>query len=92
VSSTSPAFFSHIFIHTYRSISMKRHFEFVSGTSAKFWEVSIAGCNVTVCFGRIGTDGQSQTKALASADAAQRHADKVIAEKMKKGYVEMVPA
>jgi predicted DNA-binding WGR domain protein len=71
---------------------MKRHFEFVSGTSAKFWEVSAAGCSVTVCFGRIGTDGQTQTKALASADAAQRHADKLTAEKLKKGYVETIPA
>jgi predicted DNA-binding WGR domain protein len=71
---------------------MKRHFEFVSGTSAKFWEVSVIGCNVSVCFGRIGTEGQTQTKALASADAAQRHADKLIAEKLKKGYVETVPA
>ncbi len=71
---------------------MKRHFEYVGGTSAKFWEVSVAGCHVSVCFGRIGTDGQSQSKELASADAAQQHADKLIAEKLKKGYVETVPA
>ena len=71
---------------------MKRHFEFVSSTSAKFWEISLAGCNVSVCFGRIGADGQTQTKTLSDANAAQRHADKLIAEKLKKGYVETVPA
>lgn len=71
---------------------MKRHFEFVGGNSAKFWEVAVAGCNVTVCFGRIGTTGQEQTKTLADATAAQQHANKLVAEKIKKGYQEIVPA
>jgi predicted DNA-binding WGR domain protein len=70
---------------------MKRHFEFVRGTSSKFWEVSVADCTVTICFGRIGTAGQSQTKSLANAAAAQQYADRMIAEKVKKGYVEAVP-
>jgi predicted DNA-binding WGR domain protein len=71
---------------------MKRHFEFVGGSSAKFWGVAVAGCNVTVCFGRIGTVGQEQTKTLADAAAAQQHANKLVAEKIKKGYHETVPA
>lgn len=71
---------------------MKRHFEFVGGSSAKFWNVSVCGCNVTVCFGRIGTAGQEQTKTLADAGAAQQHANKLVAEKIKKGYHETVPA
>jgi predicted DNA-binding WGR domain protein len=71
---------------------MKRHFEFVDGSSSKFWTIIIAGCNVTVCFGRIGTQGQSQSKTLISPTAAQRHADKLIAEKIKKGYAETVAA
>jgi predicted DNA-binding WGR domain protein len=70
---------------------MKRHFEFVRGTSSKFWEVSVADCTVTICFGRIGTSGQSQTKDFASPAAAQLHADKMIAEKVRKGYLETVP-
>jgi len=71
---------------------MKSHFEFVGGNSAKFWEVSVAGCAVTVCFGRIGTAGQEQTKTLVDAAAAQQHANKLVAEKIKKGYLETILA
>ena len=71
---------------------MKRHFEFVGGSSAKFWAVAVSGCNVTVCFGRIGTAGQEQTKTLVDAAAAQQHVNKLVAEKIKKGYLETVPA
>jgi predicted DNA-binding WGR domain protein len=70
---------------------MKRQFEFVAGNSSKFWDVSVANCTVTICFGRIGTSGQSQTKEFADASSAQRHADKMIAEKIRKGYLETAP-
>ena len=65
-----------------------RRFELVEGNSSKFWEVSTNGAEVTVRFGRIGTNGQSQTKSLADATAAQRLAEKLIAEKTGKGYIE----
>jgi predicted DNA-binding WGR domain protein len=71
---------------------MTRRFEFVGGTSAKFWEVSVSGVSVTVRYGRLGTQGQSQTKSLADAAAAQRHAEKLISEKIGKAYREVVPA
>ena len=71
---------------------MKRHFEFVGGSSAKFWEATVNGNTVTVCFGRIGTQGQMQSKTLISPAAAQQHADKLIGEKIKKGYAEKVAA
>ena len=67
---------------------MKRYFEFIEGSSAKFWEISQSGNEVTVRFGRIGTNGQTQTKTLADADAATKHAEKLIKEKMGKGYKE----
>ena len=44
---------------------MKRYFEFVEGNSSKFWEITVRNNNVTVRFGRIGTEGQIQAKALA---------------------------
>jgi predicted DNA-binding WGR domain protein len=69
---------------------MTRRFEFVSDTSAKFWEITVAGCDVSVRYGRIGADGQSQSKSFGTAEAADRHAEKVIAEKTRKGYVECV--
>jgi predicted DNA-binding WGR domain protein len=68
----------------------KRYFEFVGGTSAKFWEIGTSGNQVTVRFGRIGTDGQTQVKELADADAATKHAEKLIGEKTRKGYLETV--
>ena len=65
-----------------------RHFEFTSGSSNKFWEVSVSGNSFTVRFGRIGTAGQSQTKTFADETKANREAEALIAEKTKKGYVE----
>lgn len=69
---------------------MKRYFEFVGGSSAKFWECSVSGSTVTVRFGRIGTDGQTQVKPLDDANAATKHAEKQIASKLAKGYRETV--
>ena len=66
----------------------KRYFEFVGGTSAKFYEVSTSGKEVTVRFGRIGTEGQTQVKTFDDAAAAVKHAEKLIAQKTAKGYVE----
>jgi DNA ligase-1 len=68
---------------------MKRRFEFVEGNSAKFWEITTSGADVTVTFGRLGTDGQKQTKTLSSADAAAKHAEKLIGQKTAKGYHEV---
>ena len=67
---------------------MKRYFEFVGGSSAKFWECVVSDNEVTVRFGRIGTDGQTQVKTLADTDAATHHAEKLIASKTAKGYLE----
>ncbi len=68
--------------------AMKRYFEFVEGNSAKFWEISQNGTDVTVRFGKIGTNGQTQTKTLADAAAATKHAEKLVKEKTGKGYKE----
>lgn len=65
-----------------------RHFEFVGGSSNKFWEITVAGNSLTVRFGRIGTAGQSQTKSFADEAKARREAENLVTEKVKKGYVE----
>jgi predicted DNA-binding WGR domain protein len=67
----------------------KRRFEFVGGNSDKFWEVQMAGKEVTVRFGRNGADGQTNTKAFPDAAAASMHADKLVRAKLRKGYVEI---
>jgi DNA ligase-1 len=65
-----------------------RYFEFSDGKSNKFWEISSDGLNVTVRFGRIGANGQTQTKSFANEAAAEKHASKLIDEKTEKGYIE----
>ena len=67
---------------------MHRRFECVSGSSAKFWEVTVTDKEVKVRFGRLGTEGQCQTKTFASAAAANVHVEKVIQQKTEKGYAE----
>ena len=71
-----------------RAATSVRRFEFVSGSSQKFWEISVTGNSFTVRFGRIGTAGQSQTKSFADEGKAKREMEGLIAEKVKKGYLE----
>ena len=65
-----------------------RLFEFVGGSSQKFWEISLSGNSFTVRFGRIGTAGQSQAKTFADDAKAKHEATHLINEKLKKGYIE----
>ncbi len=67
-----------------------RRFEMIAGGSFKFWEVTVTGCSVSVRYGRIGTNGQSQTTSFHTEDEAQRHAEKLISSKIAKGYAELV--
>jgi predicted DNA-binding WGR domain protein len=76
-------------VSTISTPSVTRRFEFVGGNSAKFWQVTVAGTKVTVRFGRLGTDGQVQTKEFPSAEAASGHAERLIAQKSAKGYQEV---
>lgn len=69
-------------------MSLIRTFHFSEGTSNKFWSIAVEGNGFAVNFGRIGTIGQRQDKIFASEQAAQAAADKLIAEKVAKGYVE----
>jgi DNA ligase-1 len=66
----------------------KRHFEFVGGTSYKFWEVWVAGKQMFTRYGRIGSQGTVTVKEYADEAAARKAADKLIAEKTGKGYAE----
>ncbi|MGC4114615.1 MAG: WGR domain-containing protein [Myxococcales bacterium] len=66
-----------------------RRFEFAEGGSSKFWEITISGDSHTVRFGKIGTPGQEKTKTFGSDAEAQKDAEKLVAEKTKKGYAEV---
>jgi uncharacterized protein (TIGR02996 family) len=65
-----------------------RSFEFRDGKSNKFWTIDLQGNAFTVTFGRIGSAGQTQTKELADDAAARKEHDKLVKEKLAKGYVE----
>lgn len=67
---------------------MKRHFTFSDDVSNKFWQIETQENAFTVTYGRIGSAGQSQTKAFADATTCQKEAEKLIREKTNKGYVE----
>jgi len=68
---------------------MSRYFEFKDKDSNKFWEITVNGKNVSIHYGKIGTAGQNNSKELANPAEAAAHAEKVIAEKTKKGYKEI---
>ncbi|HEY0736263.1 MAG TPA: DUF4132 domain-containing protein [Herpetosiphonaceae bacterium] len=69
-----------------------REFHYQDDTSSKFWRITLLKDSYTVQFGRIGTEGQIQTKTFADEKSAQAASDKQIAEKLKKGYREVTVA
>ena len=56
--------------------------------SHKFWAVEQQGNELHISWGKVGTQEQSQVKSFADAVAAETAELKLIAEKVKKGYVE----
>jgi predicted DNA-binding WGR domain protein len=69
--------------------SGRREFQFIEGSSKKFWAIRLEGKAFEVTFGRVGTAGQTQRKEFKTAGEALKAHDKLIAEKAAKGYVEV---
>src|SRR4051794_40635856 len=69
-----------------------RTFTFTDEKSNKFWNIDLKGKSFTVQFGRIGTAGQTQTKDFPDEARARKEHDKLVAEKLAKGYEETTPA
>lgn len=69
---------------------MKRYFEFIDSESSKFWEIWVEGSSTFTRFGKIGANGQTTVKEFPTTEAAETARDKSIAEKLKKGYSEIV--
>jgi predicted DNA-binding WGR domain protein len=67
---------------------MKCELVYMDATSSKFWNIELSGNSHTVTYGRIGTTGQTATKSFPSEDAARKDMDKLIREKVGKGYVD----
>ncbi len=66
----------------------RRELVFMDSASNKFWNIELTGESHTVTYGRAGTDGQTKSKKFESAEAAKKDFDKLVAEKLKKGYVD----
>jgi predicted DNA-binding WGR domain protein len=66
-----------------------RRFEFVEGSSAKFWSTDVEGQKFIVVYGKIGTAGSRKEKEFPSAEAAYKEYEKKVAEKLREGYKEV---
>ena len=66
-----------------------REFQYKDTKSEKFWMIDLEGSEHTVRYGKVGTQGQSQTKTFDTPALARKSYEKLIAEKLKKGYVEI---
>ncbi len=65
-----------------------RKLVFLEGSSNRFWNIRLENDSYTVNYGRVGNTGQSKTKKFEDADAAQKSFDVLVAQKLKKGYVD----
>jgi predicted DNA-binding WGR domain protein/very-short-patch-repair endonuclease len=65
---------------------LSRELVFEQGTSNKFWRVAVSGGELVVTYGRIGSAGQRNVKQFDSTARARREMDKLVAEKLGKGY------
>jgi predicted DNA-binding WGR domain protein len=67
-----------------------RKFLFQQGASNKFWHIGSNGLEMIVEYGRVGTRGQRLAKAFETEVRVNVEMTKLINEKVKKGYLEVV--
>ncbi|MDI7226662.1 WGR domain-containing protein, partial [Leptospira santarosai] len=67
---------------------MKHHLTFKDDKSDKFWNIEVDGTSFTVTYGKTGASGQTQTKSFDDEKKCLKEAEKLLSEKLKKGYVE----
>ena len=65
-----------------------RTLRFEQGGSSKFWCARLRSTELSVSYGRIGSNGQTNLKEFDTPERARREMDKLVAEKLRKGYVE----
>jgi uncharacterized protein (TIGR02996 family) len=68
-----------------------RTFVFTDTKSRKFWNIDLQGARFTVTFGKVGGKGQTQRKDFPDEEKARLAHDKLVAEKLARGYVETTP-
>ena len=68
---------------------MKRRFIYQDAKSDKFWDIEFEGTTQTVVYGKTGTAGREAVKEFATAEECIKESEKLIAQKLKKGYTEL---
>ncbi len=66
-----------------------RSFHYSDDKSNKYWKITLNGNSHTVNYGRVGTTGQTQTKEFTNETEALKSYEKLVTEKLKKGYIEV---
>ena len=67
-------------------MQMRQQLFFQDAISNKFWTAEADGTNQIISFGAVGTQGRRSEKQFASADACLADTEKLIQQKIKKGY------
>lgn len=70
----------------------KRKLEFIGGKSKKFWTIQLHGTSHTVTYGRLGATGRTVTKDFDTKQKAKTSHDKLVQQKLDKGYVDVKKA
>nr|WP_214760895.1 WGR domain-containing protein [Exiguobacterium sp. s129] len=63
---------------------MKKSFQHIT----KYWNIIVIGDEFAVNYGKIGTIGKVQVKSFESDSECMKEAEKLIRQKLRKGYVE----
>jgi predicted DNA-binding WGR domain protein len=71
---------------------MKHYLTFKDDKSDKFWQIETYGKFFTVTYGKTGSAGTSQTKTFAEESECAKEAEKLMNEKLKKGYTPIANA
>lgn len=67
---------------------MKKYLTYQDEGSNKFWSIDVSGSTFTVTFGKVGSSGQSSVKTFHDEQECLKEVEKLLREKLKKGYVE----
>ncbi|MCA9136825.1 MAG: ankyrin repeat domain-containing protein [Planctomycetales bacterium] len=65
----------------------KHYFQLVDGKAAKYWHIDLSKNSHVAHYGRIGSQGQTTTKTFVDAKTAKTDCEKLIRQKLNKGYV-----
>lgn len=69
---------------------MKRNLINQNGVSDKFWNIEYEGSTQKIVFGKTGTKGRETIKEFTDENECIRESEKLISQKIKKGYTEIL--